>query len=776
MHAIAYQRTKLFSVVLDNYGGMAYNGTTVNNQEAPMADIYRAAKNRSQNREGWCILFRHPVRRNARGSPLRVRRGLRTRDDGEADRLVSQMNQLLSDESYWTPAARDRASREFDPRIVSAFYHGLEPKIEDAAALRDSAIPLPGPDEGYARALFLGPTGAGKTTLVRQIIGSHPKRDRFPSTSTAKTTVFDVEVVTVPGPYRAVVSFLSKDQVRRYIDECVAAAVYAAAAGDSEEDVLRRLLEHTEQRFRLSYLLGTLQLAQGEAEDNEDGEEDALDETAPEVSEEERGKHELRLRAYFDRVTQIAVSIRVGLADQLEIADDSLKPEDRDAFLELLEDTLGEDEGAQSLVDDILDDVESRFEVLHDGELERDHSEWPVRWLFSTDSRDAFVKAVNRFSSNYAPNFGRLLTPLVAGLRVAGPFSPNWYEGVGTPRLVLMDGEGLGHTPDSAASLPTALTRRYEQADVIVLVDNATQPMGGGALAALRSIGASGHEAKLALVFTHFDQVKGDNLPTELAKRNHVRSSLENAIASIDISIGGGVGRSLRRGLDGRVFFVGRIDGPPEALRSSTRAQLKKLLEVARAASAPLVPIEAVPVYDTANLVLAATAAARHFLTKWNAQLAVEHWTRVKALTRRFAELTQDHYDKLMPAADLIQALMEQARGFIAAPRSWRPANASEEQRLASVARVLQEFHSRVHTMVRDRLWLTRVHQWQLAYDRRGLGSGNLRKRDVRSIYEAAAPVPDSIPVPDASEFLDAVRALFREAAEAAGAKVGDAA
>lgn len=45
------------------------------------------------------------------------------------------------------------------------------------------------------------------------------------------------------------------------------------------------------------------------------------------------------------------------------------------------------------------------------------------------------------------------------------------------PKLVLLDGEGLGHTPKSVAAISTSLTRRIESTDAIVLVDNAVQPM-----------------------------------------------------------------------------------------------------------------------------------------------------------------------------------------------------------------------------------------------------------------------------------------------------------
>src|SRR5207245_5701701 len=117
----------------------------------------------------------------------------------------------------------------------------------------------------------------------------------------------------------------------------------------------------------------------------------------------------------------------------------------------------------------------------------RERRDWPLLWQFETTDRAEFMKTVNRFSSNYAPNFGRLLTPLVQGMRVRGPFAPDWAEN-GECKLVLMDGEGLGHTPDSTASISTNITQRLRDLDAVILVDNAEQPMQVGR-ASCREVG-----------------------------------------------------------------------------------------------------------------------------------------------------------------------------------------------------------------------------------------------------------------------------------------------
>lgn len=740
---------------------------------------FKASLNRSQGRNAWCVIFRHPLRKDGQGRVgLRVRRGLGTSDLTEAERLKDEMNELLSNPAWWTPAARESAERMYNSHIVSAFYDYLTPAEYDFWGLRERIIPLPTPDDGYTRVLLVGTTGAGKTTVVRQLLGTDPIKERFPSTSAAKTTICDLEVVLAEGAFQAIVTFLPKDRIQMYAEECVIAAIQAALDQRDTQDIARKLLEHGEQRFRLNYILGVLPPSseqEGDDSEEEDEPEDTTEQDA--LSSQERLNIVLTLQKFLHGVQSLAAIMREDLVARPDYPAAATSKEDRDALIqELLENELYKNDAFQRLVDDIVDAVEERFSFLQrKGCTVFDRGGWPSHWTFECEDREEFLKTINQFSSNYAPLFGRLLTPLVQGIRVTGPFRSAWREGP-SPRLVLMDGEGLGHTLDTAASLSTEVTSRFDNADAIVLVDSASQPMQAASSAVLKSIETGGHVAKLLICFTHFDGVEGDNLPTPRARRNHVRNSLENAITAIGREMGLRASAALSNAVKDQVFFVSNIQKPLPLEEKVTRAELNKLVDALEAKSAPAVPSEMRLFYDKMRLPPFILQAVKSFHEAWRGRLGLtiqssrypEHWTRIKALSRRPARFNLDEYDTLRPVADLIRELSEQIRAFLVRPQKWEPADGSEEMQQAAIDSIARDIYARLHTLARKRLIRNYLVKWEAAYTRWGTGSAKERAYDLELIYNLAVPVGE-INDDAAYEFLMSVVELVRDSVRAKG-------
>lgn len=726
--------------------------------------FYTASKSRNQGREAWSVIFRHPARLDMASGKhgRRVRRGLGTSDEMEASLMVEQLNEILTTPELWEATARSTALGRFDERIVDIFYDGLESTTVDFQELREALLPLPTEEEGYRTVLLLGTTGAGKTTVVRQILGTDPDTERFPSTSTAKTTVADTELITTEdGGYEAVVTFIPRDEVIDYLTENVSEAALAAFRKRPDDEIRRRLLDHVNQRFRFSYVLGR----GAEHADDLDLADDDVEEI-DDIDTSEYGTVDL---VATNAVVAAAVEALKDVVDRHASTINEAFPDDDERVIEeLIEESLDSDlrqsDEFHEIVDSLVDEIEKRFATLDVGDIRRNRQGWPTTWSWESDDRAAFIKVVTRFSSNFAPLFGRLLTPLVNGIRVRGPFQPEWANE--TVHLVLVDGEGLGHTPKSVATLSTHVATQLQAVDAVLLVDNAAQPMQAAPVAALKGIAVSGNASKLHVIFTHFDQVKGDNLPTFGDREQHVLASVDNVLKAIGDELGPGAERVLSRRLDRARFFVGGIHEPLNARKKTgARAiqQLEALLEVLAHPELAAQTGPSRPVFNRMNLSLAVTEAAKTFHTRWRGLLGVdynpeapkEHWTRVKALTRRLAEGWDDEYDSLKPVADLRYHLQMQVYLMLQRPERWSGGEPSEDERQATIDELSNAVTNRLVELTLRRLRDEVRAGWQEAYLQKGPGSTFVRARIiVNDVYERGAPIPTVTASPDQNRFL----------------------
>jgi hypothetical protein len=658
-----------------------------------MAQIYKAAAKKNPGRKSWLIEFRHPLRIDTNNKPgKKTRKGLGTEDEIEALRLVEQLNQLLSDASLWSVGAQVEASKRYDPRVIEIFYSEITPRASSSAQLREKLLPLPSRDQGYARVALMGVPGAGKTTLVRQLIGTHPDSERFPSTSVNRTTTFPTEVALTTGCYEAVVTFMSEHETRFEIEESLSAALVEAVDGDQKQ-VARAFLEKSDMRFRLKYLLGDfVHDDEIEIDPYDEDENSNLIEVdvVSGLSPEESSHQQSVLRAYIDRIITMAQELKRNLeAEQGSIAE--MSSDDRSAALDLIEEQAVASDAFVELVSDIIDELRTKFAHVPFGRFEKTTTGWPNAWQLKSDEneRATFLKAVRFFSGISYQSWGKLLTPLVNGMRVHGPFKPAWTEQ--NAQLVLIDTEGLGHKANATADMPEQVLELLHEADVVLLVDSAKNGMTSFAAGkALEGVVNSGYTSKLAVVFTHMDAVTGDNLKG-LAKLDHVFGGLRNVAENqLAKNVSTEAARYLLKHLSTSTFYVGRID---EIDPKPAKPELNKLLAHLVAAQPPIFEPVAFPEYSNDYLVLATQEAARAFRQQWQGILGLaahsefkpKTWQTIKALSRRYAEGWDDGF-VLRPTSNLYASLSAAISRFLETPIGWT-GNPNAEQKRETIDR-----------------------------------------------------------------------------------------
>ncbi|MDY7104058.1 MAG: hypothetical protein S0880_22980 [Actinomycetota bacterium] len=597
-----------------------------------------------------------------------------------------------------------------------------------SAGHRESALPGPRGTAGYHTVLVVGATGSGKTSLVRHLIGT-AGREPFPAVSRARTTIAETEVVMSPDPrWYAVATFRSEATVRTAIVENLVAATESIARGRPTHVVTHDLIDHTEQRIRLHHLLG------------------------------DPGRTDDPREPYAGIVARLTPVARRCGTDVGAIEDDEV---------------------VRRLTDELLDAVRERLRSLWGGAYWPEDASWPTTWSCAADRREALFARILPLVSNDAAHFGALLTPLVDGIRLRGPFRPSFSAN--DPFLMVVDSEGLGHVTATATALPPELVDQLDRADRVVLVDNASMPIGAATLGALRQIVSSGHGRKLVVCFTHVDEVVGPDLPTFDARRMLLLDSLRQAKAHLAAEFGPSTARVLEDTIDERTFLLGSLhEGGTVAGAAERNAELHRLLARLRADERPTARTTVAASIERDALDAAVLSAIGRYRLAWLRRLGLRppadvrplHWRRLAALARRIAD-GGEGYDGILPAEELATLVVDAARRVIeeaAGPSDGADGGATAAAALgAMLDDVATEATRRLRTQARNHLFVARHGTWEAVCGLAGTGSAADRAQRVwDEVFDAELGL--DVPAPLLIECVAAVRA----AAAHAGFRVDD--
>ena len=690
-------------------------------------------------KNSYVLSFRHPVIKDANGNGKKIQRGAGTSDEQEVKKLAEQLQELIGNEKWHNASRRLEAAELFDRIVVEAFYDCMPNTVEVNRAL--DVIPMKTLEEGFPIKTFVGMSGGGKTSLLRKLMGT--TKDVFPTTSTNRTTTCDMEVIKVKSKvYEMAVQFISRNELEAdLMDNMFDAIEYVMNIAPEEgtvDDVklLTTILNHREMATRLSYLLG---MPQSNTDADEDDDyvmsQDSLQDTftLPEY-EIDFDKQEQFLWDIEGRVKVIAEKY-INEGKQFEE----------------IENDISNDDEVLTLIEDIVIAVIEKFDLLKDGKRTNPKSIWPEGWYYSTQNYDDFIKKAKVFVSDNYKAWGKLLTPLVKAIRMQGPFVEDGATEV--VQEVITDGIGLGHNTN-ATSIPASVLTRCENADVIVFVDSAANPMMANAKDALKSLIEYGYADKIVFAFTKMDLVEGNNYRGLTDKKAHVSTTLGNYLQFLRKQENTVLSElEVQNILDNCIYFsylqmdkISKLTGKGlTELHDKTNAIISKHISTDEVSF----DYEALKLY---YYIKEATLSFRKIWAEKTGYSAItkktEHWSRIRALARRLGLLGKENYCELQPLADFAAIVQENINIFINQPEEIVPSQTSEEVADELKRIIKRAIGAGFRDFNRKRMWTDdQPHSnWEKAYYEAGIGSRNRRARIIENIFDEAAPNLADIP------------------------------
>lgn len=556
---------------------------------------------------------------------------------------------------------------------------------------------------------FLGDTGAGKTTIIRKILGTDSLN--FPTTRQTRTTVAITEYVLSSGlPFMGSFIIKPENEIRGLINEILQDAlskIYKEKNSKkhiTEKGRLKYIKQTKDQRFRLYYLL----------------------------SEDEQREIITNLEKVIPLVEEKIELLKTDF------------PEDHDQqeiFIEL----AVEDLSKNALVDNenvIFSLIKQKVKNACDG---YDLTTGTGSYQITADDAQSLITECKSILSSEIKS----ISPVIEYARIQGNILTSWLSELET-EIVIIDGEGIGHNTKETGKLDSRHYDYFYNSHSIVLVEESKKPFIAGGKSALKKISDRGYSDKLLLVFSKLDEVipyDVENI-TRDDQIEEVNYSFENVISSLEED---GVDIRLN---ENSIFYLSNVDA--DETTEITQEEIISTVKKSIALMSSTYDFSE-PVYDFEMLSAFLLEAAKEFSKQYSSLLDQQHWQTIKAFNRRMSWGSYG-FRMFTPVSDIEDTLTGKLQNFLSNPKEWNE-NVTDKVKTDSINKIKRELNQLLLKYAYQTIVKQPVDEWETAISYSGAGSTNTRKYKITGIFDSA--IPKTIEADIASRFKDEVKDII---------------
>ncbi|WP_379139037.1 hypothetical protein [Paenibacillus sp. sgz500958] len=505
-------------------------------------------KNINVNKKSQYISFMSPTLKNKKGHTRQLTKSIKNIPQNDLIEILRDTNELLEGYEHYSDGyeAFLEATKKFHKKSIEWVFDKTDiiSKYNQDSVIRTVETKIPTKDSQgnflSPATLLIGASGAGKTTFIKQLIGS--VNTNFPATMQSNTTVGSMIAVIQNNTNELIASakLVNKSALEDRLEQAYIQIIKQVLR--NEKDIADIFYDNItifdDKKVKLQYIISKDDINSPQLLTTLKRESSEIWESFLKTSSE------LPFHVSLDFNKNFSVEFFASFEEYIE---ESLeKSQVVNEVIEIVKERINYI--ALSLFNflNVQEDIRFSIEIIDESsvvQMGTDKSfEFPKMVTVSANYQDnrkpdnhlrqIFFRALEYVSAANEQNQGKTLFPLIEHLRINGNFKPLWYREAEQPDYILIDSEGIGHDITNQ-SVSMQMREIMSRCNALTVIQNGAEQMQTAFAETLRSLIYNGWIDKTKFCFNRMESFDPNAHASTESKLTFINSNIKNTLKQI---------------------------------------------------------------------------------------------------------------------------------------------------------------------------------------------------------------------------------------------------
>lgn len=505
-------------------------------------------KNINVNEKSQYISFMSPTLKNKKGHTRQLTKSIKNISQSDIIKILSDTDELLEGYEHYSAGyeAFLEATKKFHKKSIEWVFDKTDiiSKYNQDSVIRTVETKIPTKDSQgnylFPATLLIGASGSGKTTFIKQLIGSVDTN--FPATMQSNTTVGSMIAVIQNDTNELIASakLVNKSALEDRLEQAYIQIVKQVLRSEKRiADILYdNITIFDDKKVKLHYIISkddidSPQLLTTLKKESSEIWESFIKTSSDfpfYVSKDFSKNFSVEFFAAFEEFIEENLEKSQVVEEVIEIIKERIKNIVLSCF-----DFLKAQEGIAISIEVI--DESSVVQLGNDKSFE-----FPKMITVSASYQDnrkpdnnlrqIFFRSLEYVSAANELNQGKTIFPVIEHLRIKGNFKPLWYGEAEQQNYILIDSEGIGHDITNQ-SVSMQMREIMSRCNAITVIQNGAEQMQTAFAETLRSLIYNGWIDKTKFCFNRMESFDPKAHASIESKLTFINSNIKNALKQI---------------------------------------------------------------------------------------------------------------------------------------------------------------------------------------------------------------------------------------------------